>query len=261
VGAFLMFDPALAAATLHRMRRDRRSVLPFPGAPSTVAEGALVQVALAGSVGASSPAGFKIGATGKRMQEYLGLSGPAAGFMEAGNVYRGSADLRFDAFVKPGAECEIAVRLSRDLPPGVYGIEDVADAVGEVLAGVEIVENRYDDIATLGTPTLIADQVYHCAAVVGMGGADWRALDLTALVGQISVDGVVRDRGVSSDLMGHPFACLAWLAGSEVVAAFGGLKAGQTAMLGSVTPPVWLDAPGTVEVVFAGLGRAGVRLG
>ena len=130
-----------------------------------------------------------------------------------------------------------------------------------MLAGVEIVENRYDDIATLGTPTLIADQVYHCAAVVGMGGADWRALDLTALVGQISVDGVVRDRGVSSDLMGHPFACLAWLAGSEVVAAFGGLKAGQTAMLGSVTPPVWLDAPGTVEVVFAGLGRAGVRLG
>ena len=256
-----MFDPALAAATLHRMRRDRRLVLPFAGAPSSVEQGASAQVALARLVGASSPAGFKIGATGKRMQEYLGLTGPAAGFMQAANVYRATADLPFAAFIKPGVECEVAVRLSRDLPPGVYGIEDVADAVHEVLAGVEIVENRYDDLATLGTPTLIADQVYHCAAVVGVAASDWRSLDLAALCGRISVDGVVRDQGVSSDLMGHPFACLAWLAGSDVVAAFGGLKAGQVVMLGSVTPPVWLDAPGLVDVAFDGLGRVGVRLG
>ena len=257
----MTFDPVAAAGVLHRMRRDRCLVLPFPGAPSTVAEGAATQMALAGLVGASAPAGFKIGATGRRMQAYLGLSGPAAGFMEAGNVFRRSADLRFASFIKPGVECEVAVRLSRDLLPGSYALEDVADAVAEVIAGVEIVENRYDDLRSLGTPTLIADQVYHCAAVVGVGGADWRGLDIGALRGRISVDGVVRDQGVSSDLMGHPFACLAWLAGSEVAAAFGGLKAGQTVMLGSVTPPVWLDAPGEVVVEFEGLPsvRVGLR--
>jgi 2-keto-4-pentenoate hydratase len=253
------FDPLAAAGVLHRMRRDRCLVLPFPGAPSSLAEGALAQAALAGLVGASVPAGFKIGATGRRMQEYLGLSGPAAGFMEAGNLYRGSANLRFASFIKPGVECEVAVRLSRDLAPGSYGMDEVADAVDEVIAGVEIVENRYDDLRTLGTPTLIADQVYHCAAVVGVGGEDWRGLDLGALRGRISVDGVVRDQGVSSDLMGHPFACLAWLASSEVAAAFGGLRAGQVVMLGSVTPPVWLDAPGEVVVKFEGL--APVRVG
>jgi 2-keto-4-pentenoate hydratase len=253
------FDPGAAAGVLHRRRRDRCSVLPFPGAPSTVVEGAAAQVALAGLVGASVPAGFKIGATGRRMQEYLGLSGPAAGFMEAGNVFRRSADLRFASFIKPGVECEVAVRLSRDLAPESYGMDEVADAVGEVIAGVEIVENRYGDLRTLGTPTLIADQVYHCAAVVGVGGEDWRGLDVGALRGRISVDGVVRDQGVSSDLMGHPFACLAWLASSEVAAAFGGLKAGQVVMLGSVTPPVWLDAPGEVVVEFEGL--APVRVG
>jgi len=131
-----------------------------------------------------------------------------------------------------------------------------------VIAGVEIVENRYDDLRLLGTPTLIADQVYHCAAVVGdQGGVDWRALDVGALRGRISVDGVVRDQGVSSDLMGHPFACLAWLASSEVAAAFGGLKAGQVVMLGSVIPPVWLDEPGEVAVGFEGLPGVRVRLG
>ena len=257
----MSFDPAAAAGVLHRIRRDRCLVLPFPHAPSTVAEGALAQVALARLVGAAVPTGFKIGATGKRMQEYLGLSGPAAGFMEARNVYGGSADLPFASFIRPGVECEVAVRLARDLPPGSYGLDDVADAVGEVIAGVEIVENRYDDLRTLGTPTLIADQVYHCAAVTGdRAEVDWRTLDLAALRGRISVDGVLRDEGVSSDLMGHPLACLAWLASSEVAAAFGGLKAGQTIMLGSVTPPVWLDAPGEVEVAFEGLGRVRVRL-
>lgn len=255
-----MFDPATAATVLHRVRRQRTLVLPFSGAPSTVAEGAAAQVALAELVGASVPAGFKIGATGARMQAYLGLNGPAAGFMETANVYRRSADLRFASFIRPGVECEIAVRLARDLPSGLYGMDEVAGAVGEVLAGIEIVENRYDDLRTLGTPTLIADQVYHCAAVVGDGGADWHSLDLAALGGQISVDGAVRDQGVSSDLMGHPLACLAWLAGSEVAAAFGGLKAGQTVMLGSVTPPIWLNAPGEVVVEFGGLPAVRVAL-
>lgn len=257
----MSFDPAHAAALLHQVRRERGLVLPFPGAPSTVAEGAATQVALAGLVGASVPAGFKIGATGARMQAYLGLSGPAAGFMAAGNVFHDTADLAFASFIRPGVECEVAVVLAHDLPPDTYGIEDVAQAVGAVVAGVEIVENRYDDLRLLGTPTLIADQVYHCAAVVGTARPDWRELDVGALRGRIAVDGVMRDEGVSSDLMGHPFACLAWLAGSDVTAAFGGLRAGQVVMLGSVTPPVWLDAPGEVTVAFEGLGsvRVGLR--
>ena len=256
------FDPDAVAAALRRIRLDRTVVLPLAGAPSTVTEGAQAQLALARLVGSAEPAGFKIGATGKRMQEYLGLTGPAAGFMEAGNIYRDRADLRFADYIKPGVECEIAVRLAHDLPPGTYTAETVTGAVGEVIAGVEIVENRYDDLVALGTPTLIADQVYHCAAVTGaLGGIDWRGLDLGALRGRISVDGVVRDEGISTDLMGHPFNCLAWLASSEVAAAFGGLKSGQTVMLGSVTPPVWLDAPGTVIVEFAPLPAVTVRLG
>ncbi len=256
------FDPAAVAALLRQTRLDRTIVQPLAAglAPETVAQGAAAQRALARLVGSASPAGFKIGATGQRMQAYLGLTGPAAGFMEAGNIHRGHADLRFAAFIKPGVECEVAVRLAHDLPPGSYTAAQAAKAVAEVIAGVEIVENRYDDLKTLGTPTLIADQVYHCAAVVGdLGGVDWRGLDIGALRGRISVDGVLRDEGVSSDLMGHPFNCLAWLASSEVAAAFGGLKAGQTVMLGSVTPPVWLDAPGTISVEFAPLPPVTVR--
>jgi 2-keto-4-pentenoate hydratase len=255
------YDPEPAAAALRQARLERRLVLPLPAgiAPRTEAEGAAAQFALARLAGAVPCAGFKIGATGKRMQEYLGLSGPAAGFMQA--VFRGDGSVRFADCIKPGVECEVAVRLAHDLPPGSYTKETVAGAVGEFVAGIEIVENRYDDLKTLGTPTLIADQVYHVGAVLGeQGDIDWRALDIGALRGRMLIDGVERDAGVTGDLMGHPLTCLAYLASSPVAAAFGGLRAGQCVMLGSVTPPTWLDGPAHVTVEFAGLPAVTARL-
>jgi 2-keto-4-pentenoate hydratase len=258
------FQPEAAAAALHEARQRRSELAPLPAAiaPRTVAEGAAVQRALAQRVGAASPGGFKIGATARRMQEYLGLSGPAAGFMVAGDLHRSGASLRFADYLRPGVECELAVRLARDLPPGPCTPEQAADAVGDLVAAIEIVENRYGELKLLGTPTLIGDQVYHAAAVLGEGGSkDWRSLDIGALRGRLIVDDHLRDEGIGADLMGHPMNCLAWLAGSAVAAAFGGLKAGQVVMLGSVTPPVWLTGAASVTVDFAPLPAVTVRLG
>ena len=257
------YRPERAAEMLHETRRRRGKVekLPPDVAPRTEAEGAAVQRALAERNGAASPAGFKIGATAKRMQEYLGLSGPAAGFMVLGNLYRSGATVRFADFVRPGVECELAVRLGHDLHPGPCTPEQAANAVGELMAGIEIVENRYGELLELGVPTLIADQVYHGAAVLGEPARqDWRALDIGNLRGRLVVDGHQRDEGVGADLMGDPMNCLAWLAGSSVAAAFGGLKAGQVVMLGSVTPPVWLTGPADVTVEFPPLAPVKVQL-
>ena len=260
----MSFQPDAAAVALHEVRQRRGQVAPLPVeiAPRTEAEGAAVQRALAHRAGAASPGGFKIGATAKRMQEYLGLSGPAAGFMAVGNLYRSGATVRFADFIRPGVECELAVRLARDLPPGPCTPEQAADAVGELFAGIEIVENRYGELLELGVPTLIADQVFHAAAVLGEPGtANWRTLDVGGtLRGRLIVDGHQRDEGVGADLMGDPMNCLAWLAGSSVAEAFGGLKAGQVVMLGSVTPPVWLTAPASVTVDFSPLPPVQVRL-
>jgi 2-keto-4-pentenoate hydratase len=257
------YDPQEAAAALHEARQARRLVeqLAQAIAPRSEREGAAVQHALWRRGGSVAPAGFKIGATARRMQEYLGLSAPAAGFMSTGGVYRGGATLHFADFLRPGVECELAVRLGRDLPPGPCTMAQAAEAVGELVAGIELVENRYTDLAVVGTPTMIADQVYHAAAIVGEpGSGNWRDLDVAALRGRLIVDGQQRDEGVGADLMGHPFNCLAWLAGSSVAEAFGGLKAGQVVMLGSVTPPIWLTGPAVVTVAFDSLPSVQVTL-
>ncbi len=262
----MAFDAAAAAELLHQARAARALAGPLPAgmAPTTLAEGIAVQHALARRWGAIPPAGFKIGATAKRMQDYLGLPGPAAGFMQAGNIHHGPATLAWASVRNPGVECEIAVRLGRDLPPGPCDEATAAAAVQDVCAAIEIVENRYGpppagDLMAVGTPTLVADQVYHAAAVLAAPPSDWRGLDLGAIRGRFLIDGEEKAAGHGRDLLGHPMKALAWLAASAEVAAFGGLRAGQVVMLGSVTPPIWLDRPCEVVAAFDFMPEARLR--
>ena len=78
----MSFDATRVAERLAALRASRGRVEPMTDGPRDEAEGAAAQVALARAVGADPPPGFKIGATGSRMQAYLGLTEPAAGFME-----------------------------------------------------------------------------------------------------------------------------------------------------------------------------------
>jgi 2-keto-4-pentenoate hydratase len=246
-----------AAEAIIEARRARRILAPLgPLAPATTEAGYALQKEVALRLGGLPPAGFKIGATTRQMQAYLGLSGPAGGFVPKAGLRRSPASLRFADFVRPGLECEIGLRLARDIAPGPCTRDAAAAAVGEVFAAMEIVENRYGDLATLGTPTLIADQVFHAAGVTGPPVTDWQGIDLAAISGRLTVDGTLRGEGLGADLLGHPFEALAWLAASPCAATFGGLRAGQVVFLGSVTPPIWLDGPCTATVAFDTLGQA-----
>src|SRR5689334_15835882 len=132
------FDAHQAAAALLEARRAHRQVLPLASsiAPRDEREGAAAQRALAEALGAARPAGFKIGATTKRMQAYLGIDGPAAGFMPAAGVRESGATLNCAAFRAPGVECELAVRLARDLPSGPCSETEAASAVADVVAAI-----------------------------------------------------------------------------------------------------------------------------
>lgn len=250
-----------AAEAILEARRARRILAPLgPLAPRTPEAGYALQREVALRLGGLPPAGFKIGATTRQMQAILGLSGPAAGFVPKAGLHRSPARLRLGDFLNPGLECEIALRLARDIAPGPCTPAEAGKAVGAVFAAIEIVERRYDDLATLGTPTLIADQVFHAGGVLGAPVEGWQSLDLAAARGRMSVNGSLRGEGVGADLLGHPFAALAWLAASGCAAAFGGLRAGQVVFLGSVTPPIWLDGPSTAVVEFDTLGRVELSL-
>ncbi len=251
-----------AAAYLESARRERRPLARLPDgiAPRDLIEAAAAQRELARRLGVASPAGWKIGATSRRMQDYLGLTGPGAGFIAPDNLHDSGTEIAFAGLYRPGVECELAVRLGADLPPGPCDEARAGAAVEAMFAAIELVENRYGDLKELGTPSLVADQLFHRAAIIGPPLADWTTLDLRTLRGRISVNDEARGEGMGEELMGNPLRGLAWLAGSEVAAAFGGLREGQVVLLGSVTPPVWLEGPATVTVEFSALAPVILRL-
>ena len=253
-----MSDTAQAIFAARRAPRALFTTLPEAIRPRTHDEGVAAQVALSGLMGA--PAGFKIGATTAAMQTYLGLPGPIAGFMLEADLHGDGSTLAYAGFLRPGVECELAVHLAHDIPPGPCTRAAAMAAVGGLMAGIELVENRYADLGAFGTPSLVADRAFHACAVLGAPYEDWRTLDLLTLRGTISKDGMPWGEGLGRELLGDPMLALAWLAGSAEIAAFGGLRAGQVVMLGSVTLPLWLDGPCTITVAFPPLPSVTLRL-
>ncbi len=244
----------------------RRTLSPLDPAiaPTDPAEGYAVQAALARRLGAFPPAGFKIGATAATMQLHLGIRTPAAGFMMRSGLLASGAASPHRSWLTPGVECEIAFRLGRDIPPGEHRPEALAEAVAAVLPAIEIVENRYQGGVGIGTPMLIADRFFHGAAVLGADAEGWSpdrfaGRDLAAARGRMVVNGTLFGEGQGGDLLGHPLAVLRWLAASPAAAVFGGLRAGQVILCGSVTPPAWLSGPAEIEVSFDGLGTVTTR--
>jgi 2-oxo-3-hexenedioate decarboxylase/2-keto-4-pentenoate hydratase len=226
--------------------------------PSDEAKAYRVQDALhdlLSRAGLGPVAGHKIGCTTQVMQAFLRIPNPCAGGVFASTVFSSPASIRYADFLHVGVECEMVVRLEKDLEPGPvpFTAESVSPAVDAVMAGMEIVDDRYVDYKSLDTPTLIADDFFDAGCVLGTPVRDWRKLDIAALVGTTRINGAEVGRGRGADVMGHPFNALAWLA--NALAQRGrSLRAGEFVFTGSVVETKWVARGDRVQMEIEGLG-------
>src|SRR6202163_2316110 len=249
-----------AAEIIASTRRNRTPLQPLAAdiAPQDEAEGYRIQDAvhtlLAADFGAL--AGYKIGCTSPVMQQYLGIPHPCGGGVFAIGVFESGASLRAKEFVRVGVECEIAVRLARDLSPteAPFTAEWVAESIEAYYPAIEIVDDRYVDWQTLGAPTLVADDFFAAGCVLGKPLARAAAPDLLEVVGRALINGVEVGRGTGADVLGHPHNALAWLA-NRLAADGKSLRAGQIVLTGSLVKTVWLNAGDEVVMELEGLGR------
>jgi len=184
-------------------------------------------------------AGYKIGCTTAVQQAHVGIARPCSGGMLAANVFEGGAALRHADYRRPGIECEIGLRMARDVPPAgaPHDRQSIAPFVGEAMAAAEIVDDRYRDYPSWPAPSLIADDFFNAGCVLGAPVAT-DSVDLAALRGATHVNGAIAGAGSGADVMGHPFAALAWLA--NVLAETGQrLRAGHIVLTGSVVQTQW----------------------
>jgi 2-oxo-3-hexenedioate decarboxylase/2-keto-4-pentenoate hydratase len=249
------------AAALIRGARTTRTpleALPDDVRPRDEADAYAVQDALNRRLtvaGAGPTAGHKIGCTTPVMQAYLGIPNPCAGEVFARTLFRGRGRFVLAEHLRLGVECELAVELAADLASGPFTRDAVAAAVGAVAASIEVVDDRYRDYPTLGTPTLIADDFFNAGEVLGEPLREWRRLDLAGLSGRMLINGDVVGEGRGADILGHPLDALAWLAGARH-ARGRPLRAGEFVTLGSLVATRWVASGDEVRIELEGLAPA-----
>jgi 2-oxo-3-hexenedioate decarboxylase/2-keto-4-pentenoate hydratase len=146
--------------------------------------------------------------------------------------------VKWSDFEQLEIECEVAIRLSKDLtrPDQPYSIEEVLQAVFEVMIAYELVDRRPFE----GERSLlqsISMNVIGAGVVLGPPVADWQDLDLANAGCSLEINSSSAGTGKGSDVNGHPILPLHWLA-NALQARGAGLSAGDIVITGSMIPPM-----------------------
>ena len=207
-------------------------------------------------------AGWKVGATNNKVQELFGLSEPFLGPFYEATTLTSPAKPKAEDFGLLCIESEFAFRFGSSLAAreGIYGREEILDAVESVLPAFELISPRFDTLLQDRAALAAADCGLNGGFVLGEDYADWRSLDLATHPVRLTVDGEVKGEGAGANVLGHPFNVLDWLVNTLSRRGID-LNAGEIVSTGTCTGIVYLvqgqkaladyGTLGEIEVTFA----------
>lgn len=251
------------ARALYEARATRKPVPPFtdedPGlgaADGYAIQRDLVKLLLADG---ERVIGYKAGLTSAAMQHMFGVNSPDYGPVLASTAYADGDTLPRAAFIAPKVEAEIVFRLGTRLAgPGVT-LDQAGAAIGDVMAGLEIVDSRIEGWRIRLADT-IADLASNGAVVLGRGTVPASDIDtrLTRMVFTRNGELVATAAGAAA--LGNPVAVVALLAnmlGEHDVA----LEAGHLIMTGALHAAVPMNVGDEFVAEFDRLGSVSFHAG
>lgn len=257
-------DIAALADRIAAARRAKSKIdfLPEALGAGTEADAYRVQFAVhdrLAATGSDRVAGWKIGVTLPVQYQPIGLSGPAFGAIFQSGIKASGVTFPAGTFVKYGIECEIVVRIAKEVPARAtpYDAESIKPYVAALYCGMEVVDNRFADLAKADGRSRVADDFLQGACVVGPEIKDWTSLDLAKFHGRSSHDGKELAAGPGANVMGGPLISLAWLA-NQLPGHGKKLRGGDIVLTGSTHPPQILAGPGVAVSEFTGVGETRV---
>jgi 2-keto-4-pentenoate hydratase len=246
-------DTAAAFIAQAHRQRDPYCNLPLAIAPTTLDEAYRTQEALVdmwrdkrGIV-----AGLKIATTTKVMQALMGIDQPCGGMIYRNDIHGTGWTLDASAFVHVVIECELAVRINRDLPATgtPYDRSSIRSAVGTVMPAFELIEDRNAVYRETKALSLIADNSWNGGIVLGPELPLPPDLDVNGLTGTLVSDTAPPKHGVTDD----PLGALAWVA--NLAASRGRpMRAGMVVITGSVMPTLPIPQGDHFRFTIDGLG-------
>jgi len=249
------FDPGKAARYLLDAHDSRATYCNLPAdiAPRTIADAYAAQQAFARLLAPRQGriAGVKIATTTKVMQELMGIDHPCGGMIFERSIRVSPAEIRLSDYVNVMVECELAVRLGRDLPErrSPYTGQNVGSAVAGAMAAFELIEDRNADYKQTNVLSLIADNCWNAGVVLGSAVPFAIARSLAGVAGRLEIDGRESHSGLTDD----PLATLAWVANLAVEHGRP-LTAGMIVITGSVIPTLPIQAGGRLDFRLDGIG-------
>lgn len=251
-----------AGTFLYNQHLEQTLMDPIPAefAPTTLDEAYLVQKEYLHELSTlwGPVAGYKLAYTTQTMQLRAGLNEPCAGKILAKTIMHSPAHLRCRDYVKLGIECEIAVKLSSDLTPSElpFTRQIIETHIRSVMPAFEIVDFRTPDLQGIDRAlTAISTNISNAGVILGDPIREWNNLDLAAARGNMKINGDLVGEGFGSDIMGHPFEPLVWLA-NKLCQQGETIPQDSIIITGSIVTPKYLKPGDTATISVEHLGEA-----
>lgn len=201
--------------------------------------------------------GRKIGLTSQAMQDMLGVSEPDFGTILDHMVVPDGGSIDVAQLINPRIEAEIAFIVGSELTgPGVT-VDRARHAIEAAMVALEIIDSRIVGWRIQFADT-VADNASSGRVVAGTPIAHLDEIDFSSVAGVLNRDGVPIERGSGADVLGNPFACVAWLA-NELAAFETSLRPGDIVLSGAIHRAVDVTAGHVFEAAFERLGTVTVE--
>jgi 2-keto-4-pentenoate hydratase len=183
------------------------------------------------------PLGWKVGLGAPALMEKLGIKGPAVGYLMQRALLLSGSTVSFAGWIKPVAECEIAVRMARDVGGGATP-DSVVAAVKEIFPAIEIADFEPPPTSD-NLDAVIGDDIYQRHVILagvtrpgaGLQGLTSKLIRRASEAASTQYPEVLT--GKLTDIVAHV---------ANTLAAYGEkLGAGDVIITGSITPPILLE--------------------
>ena len=204
----------------------------------------------------TSRIGWKIAATSKAGQAHIGVNEPLIGRLNSKMLVKQGRPVSLWSNRMKVAEAEFVFKFEKNVSPRkkLYEHDEVIDFISDLYLGLEFPNSRFNDFATVGFLSLIADNA--CAHQFMLGPLVpeiWRDMKLSSH----SVKGIISDSkiyyGTGANVLGDPKKALLWFV-NEASKYNITIKAGEIVTTGTCTIPMRIAPEDRLVVDFGKLG-------
>ncbi len=248
----------------HVRSRTRFQLYRIDNRPATLDDAYAIQAEILSRAlrdGTDSIAGYKVGLTTGKMQQFCGVAEPIAGRVLKSGVHKDGATLRKSDFHRLGIESELALRIGKEIPalrPDTSA-QELLGYVDAIAAAFEVIDDRDADYSHLEASSIAAENSWNKGIVLGEPVSPAAFGDLRGLEGRLLVNGSQVATGSSSDVLSGPLFILAWIAGFAREAGEA-LRPGQWIMTGSIIPTKFAVEGETYSFQLATLPAVTVKI-